>query len=188
MFSTNLYQIILIVLDIGTRLIPHPWNVSPTFSRIMYTGSTLSPIKAFLINTCVLILSDQLIASVYKYPRFGLWTPFSIISSIPIEYVGYRIRTTKIYEFIIFGSIVSSTIFFMLSNFGVWLEGVYGYTILGLGQSYLAGLPFYGWSTLGTCVYSYMIYSIQPKKLSKRKDALLSSDSIDYNYNYETMV
>ena len=48
----------------------------------------------------------------------------------------------------------SSVIFFVVTNFGVWLIG-YPNTVEGFITCYVAALPFFGWTIAGDLFYSY---------------------------------
>ena len=53
-----------------------------------------------------------------------------------------------------------SIIFFVISNFGVWLGGLYGYDLSGFISCYILALPFFGYSVLSTLVFSVAIETI----------------------------
>ena len=50
--------------------------------------------------------------------------------------------------------ILSSLIFFLVTNFGVWLIG-YPNTLEGFIACYIAAIPFFGWTVAGDLFYSY---------------------------------
>ena len=54
-------------------------------------------------------------------------------------------------------TLVSSTAFFMLSNFAVWVAW-YPASLEGLVGCYVAALPFYGLTLLGDLAYSGIIF------------------------------
>ena len=51
-------------------------------------------------------------------------------------------------------------IFFLITNFGVWLNGSYGYTIVGFISCYILALPFFGYSVISTIIFSVIIETI----------------------------
>ena len=55
------------------------------------------------------------------------------------------------------GALSGACIFFILTNFGVWSSGYYGYDLNGLVICYVAALPFFGYTILSTLVYSFVI-------------------------------
>ena len=55
------------------------------------------------------------------------------------------------------GAVSSVLIFFLLSNFGVWINGGYGYDLNGLVACYILALPFFGNTLVSTIIYSTVI-------------------------------
>ena len=62
--------------------------------------------------------------------------------------------------FRIFGALVGAVIFFLVSNFGVWLGGSYGYDSSGFLNCYILAIPFFGYSVLSTIIFSVVIESV----------------------------
>jgi hypothetical protein len=54
------------------------------------------------------------------------------------------------------GPIVSSVIFFLITNFGVWTSGWYGYDLQGLINCYVMAIPFFT-NTLTSTILFYII-------------------------------
>ena len=50
--------------------------------------------------------------------------------------------------------LLSSIVFFLFTNFGVWLIG-YPKTLEGLITCYIAAIPFFGYTLAGDLFYSY---------------------------------
>ncbi|MCX5707707.1 MAG: hypothetical protein NTY14_01795, partial [Candidatus Omnitrophica bacterium] len=65
-----------------------------------------------------------------------------------------KTSATKVISF----SLVSSLLFFAVSNFGVWLMGWYPRTTAGLVQCYAMALPFLRDFTASTLVYSAIFF------------------------------
>ena len=59
--------------------------------------------------------------------------------------------------FRISGAFVGAVIFFVLSNFGVWLGGSYGYDLNGLLSCYILAIPFFTNTVLSTVFFSILI-------------------------------
>ena len=52
-------------------------------------------------------------------------------------------------------ALASSTAFFLISNFGVWVAGeMYPHTLSGLATCYLMGVPFFRNAAVGDLLYS----------------------------------
>ena len=60
----------------------------------------------------------------------------------------------------LFGALFASLLFFVITNFGVWLLGMYDYSFKGLLESYTMAIPFYKNTILSTLIYSLIIETI----------------------------
>ena len=71
------------------------------------------------------------------------------------------------------GAVTGAIIFFIVTNFGVWSLGSYGYTFEGMVACYTLALPFFAYSLLSTFLFSCVIETIyifsRQKELHKNK-------------------
>ena len=135
----------LIVFAILTRLIPHPPNFAPVtaialFSAINFNNNLLK----FFIPLISLIVFDIIIG-------FSLINIFVYLSFIVIVLVGNHFKKIKLISILI-----SSVIFFIISNFGVWIVG-YPKTVNGIIICYTAAIPFFINTILGDLFYSFLL-------------------------------
>ena len=78
-------------------------------------------------------------------------------------------------EKVVLASLSGSTIFYIISNFGVWaFSPMYAKTLIGLAQCYSLALPFYGTSLMGDLVYSAIIFGAYQLVFSKNPNFLTS--------------
>jgi hypothetical protein len=152
--STRLITLSLIILAIAMfRLLPHPPNVSPVAAMALFGGAYFSDKRmAFLVPFLALLLSDFLIGlhdtMIYVYAGFAL----TVV-------IGFWIRQKLNVSRIAFAVIVSSLLFFVISNFGAWLSsGLYPMTTDGLMQAYIAAIPFFQNSLLGNMVFATLLF------------------------------
>ena len=69
-------------------------------------------------------------------------------------------------------SIAGSVIFFVVTNFGVWImSAMYAKSFAGLIQCYSLAIPFFGGTLLGDLVYSTVLF--YSYSLAFSKDAIL---------------
>ena len=136
--------LILIIFGVLARIIPHPPNFSPIAAIALFSGLNFRNKRiAYILPICILILSDLLLG-------FSLINLFVYASFLTIVFIGTTIKSIK------FGNIIlSSTIFFIISNFGVWLIG-YPKTIDGLIICYTMAIPFFGYSLAGDMFFGYL--------------------------------
>lgn len=157
-----------------TRLIPHP----PNFTNIIAISFYFTYIfgrKSVPIIFLSFVISDLMFFGSHQF-IFFTWLSILIISFIGILF--------KRYNFIkIYGSLVSSIIFFLITNLGVWYaSGMYDFSINGILTCYIAALPFFGQTLISTLLWSGIIESLvfylNKFKFNVYKD--LSLDRIKY--------
>ena len=70
----------------------------------------------------------------------------------------------------ILGSLIGACVFFVVTNFGVWSLGSYGYSINGFIACYTLAIPFFAYSVISTLFFSsifegvYKFYKIKFEK------------------------
>jgi len=164
----------LIVLGVIARLIPHPWNFTPIGALGLFAGANCRPRVAWLVPLCALLFADFIV---------GFYNPLSML----FVYIGFlcgpligRLIISQRRSVGRIGSavVVSSTVFFLLSNLGVWLSGYYPLTLAGLIECYVLAIPFYGAILLGDAFYAMILFGGQEvflRELRRRSDGLVRS-------------
>lgn len=160
----------LILAGILTRLIPHAPNFTAVGATALFAGAMMKPKwMSFILPLIILWLSDLFLNNgMYKNMYPDSYTGWVWIGSIWV-YTGFILITfigayviKKIgFKSIVFASILSSLVFFLLTNFGVWYKStVWAQNISGLTECYLFALPFL-WNTLAADIlFSAMIFGI----------------------------
>lgn len=141
--------LLLIALGVGARILPHPPNFTPIAAVALFGGMYLSARLSFVIPLAAMAVSDIFIGF-YTLPIM-----LSVYGSFLISVViGRNVRRAKRPLVIAGGTIMSSLIFFLITNGAVWAFGtMYPHTAAGLMQSYLMGLPFFKNTLLGDIFY-----------------------------------
>ena len=137
---------IFIVLA-ASRFVPHPPNFTSLIALSLYV-----PLIFGLKFLPVLILSFIITDLFIGFHSLALFTWGSII------FIGLvsKFFRSKIY-FRIFGALIGACLFFLITNFGVWSMGSYGYTFEGLALCYILAIPFFGNTLVSTLLYSLLI-------------------------------
>ena len=137
---------IFIVLA-ASRFVPHPPNFTSLIALSLYV-----PLIFGLKFIPVLILSFIITDLFIGLHSLTLFTYGSII------FIGLASKffRSKIY-FRISGALIGSCLFFLITNFGVWSLGYYGYTFEGLASCYILAIPFFGNTLVSTLLYSLLI-------------------------------
>lgn len=143
----------MIVFASVSRLIPHPWNMTPIISIALFGGARFAKTRqASLIVFSSLFLSDLMIG---LYPMM----PVVYIGFAVVLLVGARLRDRQEWAPIGFSVLLSSFLFYLITNFGVWaFSGLYPKTIDGLFQSYVMGLPYFRNTLMGNLFYSLVLF------------------------------
>ena len=58
------------------------------------------------------------------------------------------------------GALTGAFIFFLVTNFGVWSTGSYGYNLEGFIACYTLALPFFAHSVISTLIFSALIETV----------------------------
>ena len=142
---------ILILLATLSRLIDHPLNFTPISAMILFGAAHFNrKWQVFLIPFCATFISDIWISGSY----FNLWI-YSSYFLIMIFGISLYKSKVSVYN-VLSGAIGSSLIFFVISNFGVWMHPAY---IKSLMACYIDALPFYQNTLAGNLFYSAILFS-----------------------------
>ncbi|MBH43985.1 MAG: hypothetical protein CMD88_00800 [Gammaproteobacteria bacterium] len=160
--------ITLFFLLIISRLLSDIPNFTPTLSLMIFTGFYIqSRSLAVIIVMASQVLSDLYLG--YNPSMFFVYASFLLIT-----YLSPLIIKKLDIVSVFFASILCPSIFFIISNFGVWLTmGLYPLNILGLLSCYLAGIPFFQYSLISTILFSFTILVLH--KAIVKKASLQSS-------------
>jgi len=147
--------IILFGLLVLSRMITDIPNFTATIALVMFTGYLIqNRLLSILIVLTSQVVSD-LYLGIYSSMIFVYAAYISIVLLSPI--IMNKINTKSV----IFSSIISPSIFFIISNFGVWLTGsMYTFNLSGLITCYVAGIPFFDESLISTILFALTIFSI----------------------------
>lgn len=160
----NKRQLLIIgflLLAVVVRLIPHPPNFTPIIALALF-GSTNFKNKWLGLSLPIIAMG---ISDLYLgFYSISMWVygSFFLISILGTYWK--KIKVTNV--------LTSSVIFFIITNFGVWLGG-YPKTIEGFLLCYTMAIPFFINSIIGDLFFSYLLkYSF---RYSEKKLMLGSS-------------
>ena len=144
----------VLVLATAIHLLPHPFGVSTVGATALYAGAHGDKRSSWLVPMLPLTLG-LLVSGLYQpVVMLFVFGGFSL-STLAGRWLLSRQRALKRFG----GAVVcGATIFFVVSNFSVWLAGYYPPTLAGLVDCYLAGLPFYGLSILADAAYCFVLF------------------------------
>ncbi len=156
------FILISLISIIISRLIPHPPNFTSTIAVAFYLPA-LFGIKFIIVAILAFIVSDLIIGM--HQLIFFTWGSLLLI--------GYLAKFFKKAYFRPFGITISCILFFIISNFGVWLfSNLYSMNTQGLIACYTMALPFLQNSLIGSLIFSLiieLIVSFQTTKIFIKK-------------------
>jgi hypothetical protein len=146
MTNPRLFTLVSIILAAAAlRFAPLPPNFVPIGAMALFGGALLTqPRYAFAVPLAAMLISDLVMA--------GLWYGTAVFWGMPFVYAGFalyvvlgrfvRSRMTPLR--IGTAAVAGSVLFFLITNFGSWLRGLwYPMTWEGLIACYAAGIPFF---------------------------------------------
>ena len=166
------FPIGLILILAIARLIPHPPNFTPIIAAAIMSGVFF---KNIYLSLGILLIS-MLLADAF----IGFYSNILFVYSslFLITFIFYKISKKINFKNLLIYSFGSSIIFFIISNFGVWVLGnpavndiPYEKTLEGLIQCYILAIPFFPNTLLSTVIFAYpaiYIYKSLPAWASSR--------------------
>jgi Family of unknown function (DUF6580) len=145
----------LVILVALSRVIPHPWNITPIGALALFSGAYISKRLTCLLPIVALLIGDLLMGLYSPVVMFFVYIGFGF-SSLIGRSVLYKKRSINRLGIAVLSAAI---VFYLFSNFGVWLFA-YPQTIDGLILCYINGLPYLGKSLLGDAFYSMLLFGI----------------------------
>ena len=146
MKTLNICFGILIALS-ASRFIPHPPNFTSLLALSFYI-----PIFFGLRFIPALLISFAITDLIIGYHSGTHWTWGSILL---IGLAAPLFKKNIISR--ISGALLGACVFFLITNFGVWTSGMYGYTLDGLYLCFVLAIPFFTYSLMSTLLFSLII-------------------------------
>ena len=143
----------MVLAAAAVRLLPHPWNFTPIGAMALFGGAQFASKRAaFLMPLAALFLGD-LVLGLHRLMPF-VYGCFALTVCL-----GFWVRRQPRAGRIVIASVVSSTVFFLVTNFSVWAWlSTYPKNAAGLIECYVAGLPFLRNGLLGDLLYAGVLF------------------------------
>ncbi|MCA9053147.1 MAG: hypothetical protein KDA75_04885 [Planctomycetaceae bacterium] len=178
--------------DVGWYL----WNFSPLLALVLFSGAVyrgfvwaaVAPIAAYLLgDLAVWIASGDVTQAFYA----GSICTYAGLLAVLVCGVWLR-RGERSWGRIALSSLSGAVLFFLISNFGSWafdplLPQPTGYarSLAGLGQSYLAAIPFFRGDLASLFLFTSLFFSpwgmvamTRERAATAASDALLSTETV----------
>ncbi len=159
-----LFTLILVALASACKFFfgPDPGlsGFSPVIAIALFSGFIIRQKEmSFLLPLLALFISDAVIQFLYIQDLFpyagfyeGQWKNYLILMTATLA--GWMLKGRN-HASLVAGAVAAPTVFFLISNFGVWAgpQTTYPKTFDGLITCYTAGLPFYRNALIATLVF-----------------------------------
>jgi len=142
----------LILIGILFRFAPHAPNFTPVAAIALFSGAYLNKKYALLIPLVLMIVSDFFMG--FHDVILFTWGGFVLITLL-----GVWMKKHKNIFSCLYMSVISSVLFYLISNFGVWIMGWYPHDLNGLVTCYIMALPFLRTFTLSTVLYTAVFFA-----------------------------
>jgi hypothetical protein len=154
----------IILVAAFSRLIPHPTNFAPLGAMALFGGYYFTKKwQSFAVTASAWWLADLVLNNVVYRRYFDGFTLVSTsfitvaISLFVIISISKLVIKRQNALSIVTASLLSSVAFFIITNFGTFLE-IYPKNWQGLTAAYTAGLPFFKNTILGDICYAGLLF------------------------------
>lgn len=155
----------IIVFGVIARLLPHFPNFAPmgalalfavAFYKRKYLALVIPGLAWWLSD---LYLNNMIYNSADGFTLFTADQFFSLFALTLIVILGKRLFKKVNAPNVMIGSLSASLIFFVVSNLGVWMQGIlYPKTVQGLVECYSMALPFYRGTLVSDLIFTGVFF------------------------------
>ena len=143
----------LILTGILLRFAPHAPNFTAIGAIALFSGAYLNKKYAYVVPLALMIISDIFLG--FHNVVIFTWGGFILITLL-----GAWLKKKRSVARTLLFSLISAALFYIISNFGVWLMGWYPRNLDGLIKCYIMALPFLRNFTLATVLYTALFFGI----------------------------
>lgn len=159
--------IILIFAAALSRLLPHPFNFSPIGAIGLFSAAYFSRNWLMLTAPFIALWTSDFLLNNFFYGDIStgitwfthgeVWITGAFILCMLLGWA--ILNRTKTAKRIFISSLLTSAIFFTVTNFAVWYDGLfYPANAAGLSACFVAGLPFLGNTITGDLFFSAVLF------------------------------
>ena len=163
----------LIVLALIGRVMPHPANFTPVLAVAIFAGALLPARLAYVVPLVAIALSDLIMGGPLDWSNLAVYG--ALLASAALgQWLAPRrtwVRSAGV-------ALVSSVLFFVVTNFAVWAmpQGLYAHTFEGFVECYVLAIPFFRNEALGTLFWTLALFGLY--ELARQRFFRVSSQSL----------
>jgi hypothetical protein len=147
-----------------TRVMPHPWNFSPVEAIALFGGAYFaSRSLAIVVPLVAMFASDLALSGIHGgtyatyFGSMSFWLVYACIALSSVLGFGLRGKVNGVR--VLGYSLMGSVLFFLITNFAAWIgSSMYPQNAAGLLAAYIAGIPFFQGTLLGTLFFSALLF------------------------------
>ncbi|MDM4018387.1 DUF6580 family putative transport protein [Roseiconus lacunae] len=150
---------LLTLIAVASRFLPHPPNFACIGALGLFAGCYVAGRRAYLVPLLALAASD-ILGQMFAVSGLGFYRPEQMLfvylgmaASVAIGRLGRRSNSAEqpsvSWQRFPLTVLAASTVFFVVSNVGVWLGPWYATNLSGLLSCFTAAIPFYGYTIAG---------------------------------------
>ncbi len=156
MLNKNIIYFGLIIVVVSLlRFVPHPPNMTPVIAvSILAVTWFKRPVFQFGFPLLIMLLTDMVIG-------FHWLMPVVYLAIMCAGLTGFILKKRSSFSTILGSGLLSSIIFFVITNFGVWVvSSLYPKTVLGLMSCYIAAIPFFHNTVIATVGVLFGVFGL----------------------------
>lgn len=167
---------LLTLLAAASRFLPHPPNFACLGALGLFAGCYVVGKRAYLIPLAALLISD-VVGHFAGFPGMGFYNLTAMAAvysgmllSVPI---GRCLQSGNRWVRVPLAALTASTVFFVVSNLGVWMTPWYPSTMSGLMACFASAIPFFGNTLAGDFFFVALMFgAYELSTLRTRKPVL----------------
>jgi len=162
--------IVLIVMALAGRLLPHPDNFTPVLAVALFGGAMLTGGAALLVPLAALFLSDLALGHGFSWMTLVVYACF--LAGVGL---GRWLAKNRAWARTGLAAVGGSLLFYAVTNFAVWaLPGahapLYARTLDGLIECYWMALPYLRNSLAGDLFWTAVLFGVFDLARSRMKE------------------
>jgi hypothetical protein len=142
---------VALMFAVIARFLPHPANFIPVGALIIFVSKRMGFQYGILLALSTMIISDFFIG-------YNFASPF-----VYLGLIGYVLAAKLVHDrsrTLILGALSGSVLFFIVSNFGVWIGPWYPHTIQGLTSCFILAIPFFKNTLASDIIFSLATFNL----------------------------
>jgi hypothetical protein len=136
------------------------FNFTPIGAVALFAGANFKDKKfSFIVPIAAMLLTDFILGLIPGMAGFHSGMIYIYGAFVLITFIGFWLEKRQQAAYIIGASLLSSVIFFLITNFAVWPgNAAYTQNFSGLIDCYVAGVPFFRNTIMGDLFFCGVLF------------------------------